>query len=157
MTGKNRSRRSVLPKLAMAFLFVLAALVPSLASARNATKVPYKVVICDPNPQTCNTYTGSSILPKIDAEGMPDYLFIYCSGNPPYCTTGMQQQWEVEPYTGMENMGLITQPGTWNVCHFPTPGGLYFQCMETNNYEDYECAVGTGGPGWSWTMTVYYE
>jgi hypothetical protein len=159
MTVRNRNHRSVYPKLGLTFLFVLFALVPSMASARTAMHEATSVTICTPTATNCSTWVkadGQVFWDKIDGAGMPEFMWDYCAYNPTYCTRSMGQQWAFQTYSQWVNWRSVSSPGNWWTCPVRTPGGLYYQCRENDDQENYTCKSGTGGPWGQWTISVNY-
>jgi hypothetical protein len=155
MTSMNHNRRPILTKLGMLFLI---ALVPSVASARQADHWASSAKICYPNAQTCQTLRGTDMWNELTAMNMPYALTTSCSGNPSYCTRSMLQTWTMWIDTGVGYGGPYTSvnPVVGHAMSYSPPPNLPGGCGETNDYETYTCTAGTGGPGWSWVITATY-
>lgn len=98
MNGRNRSRCSVLPKLGVGFLFVLSALVPSMAFAAHDTvdNTPYWGQVCYPDANHCTTYTGQALSDLVVGNGFPIDLQESCTGGSgAYCTRADAQSWRL--------------------------------------------------------------
>ena len=89
---------------------------------------------------------------------MPYYLIDYCSGSGSWCNRATAQQWEIIwtdfSTTGWMSVANPVQGTNWDFLNHI--GTLQLLCVETSDYEDYQCSVGTGGQWGSWTLTVKY-
>jgi hypothetical protein len=156
MPNTNRGSRSSLQKLCLSSVFALTALVPAVASANDSDFWAGAAKICYPNAQTCQILRGTAMWDEIQAMNMPYMLEVYCPGSAA-CSTSTPQKWgywfDASPgYAGPYN---ISNPsgGTW-VPYSPQPN-LSTSCSQTGT-GSYKCIAGTGGPGWSWVITISY-
>jgi len=158
MNGRNRTRCSVFPKLGMLFLFVMSALVPSMASARDVQHWASSATICYPDYQHCQTLRGQAMWNEIAAINFTYMLETSCSGNPSYCGMPTRQQWTFwfDANPGMSGPYSVGNPATGIPMSYSPPPGLPGLCKQIDNYEDYTCVAGTGGPWGEWVLTVSY-
>jgi hypothetical protein len=164
MNSRNRSRRSVLPKLGMGFLFVLSALVPSVASAghsRPTDNFPWTGTLCTPDANHCTTLTGDALNQEVVKAGFPQDLQVSCTdgGSGFWCTRQNVQWWRIiwaYPHVAPSDF-YVVQPAQGVPGGFPNyTGTLTMDCVETSDYEDYTCSASTGGQWGSWVLKVKY-
>jgi hypothetical protein len=151
-------------------LFAVAALVPSIASAGPGgmtENTAYQYTVCDPDSSHCQTWNqgDSTFWSGLASIGMPEHLFDYCAYQSSYyCprkTNNLPDrqiwyfQWVDASATGYYYNIDPTQGVPGGVKNHAS-NTLWFNCVETDDYEDYTCTTGTGGPWGSYIMTVRY-
>lgn len=155
MRDGTRSWQVVLAKLSLVFVPVLLLLAPSMASASpvHHTWQAYSGTLCYPNSQTCRTITGTELQNELNGVQMPWWFDVKCDTSASYCPASVAQTWNFQVNGSWVGALSIANPssGNWFQGY-----ALEYECNEVDNYENYRCIMGTGGPGWSWSLESHY-
>jgi hypothetical protein len=135
------------------FLFGLAALVPSVASANYGYRSISGYQICTQN--GCQAHVGGqAAYNEMLQERMPVEIDVYCSGAST-CSMTTPQQW-IFFTNGTDYQYTVANPVQGQAMSYSPPPVLNGKCWQVSNSGTYNCSIGTGGPVWYWTLTASY-
>lgn len=158
----NRNRRPRLFKAALMSLFGLSAIAPCTASAKVGphTNQAYEWTLCYPTPNDCVTkrQPDSGFWDTLTSAGMPADITDECEyGSEPHCKPSDAQYWYYTWTDGSSTSWYyVPSPGSGGPSFLNANGNLVVSCLEQSESEDYLCSTGTGGPGFSWQLSVKY-
>jgi len=130
---------------------------------------PNGATICQTGraPSGCTTYNASDALNEALSVGLPVFIKELCGPTGTYsqCPLGgaAQVAFEYDNPRGDYWTAPVSDPDTSQFQSFgqtrpynPQNSPLYLSCARTSTAY-WQCKTGTGGPGWSWTLTMNYH
>ena len=158
MDSITRSPSSSVLKLGMAFLFALATLAPSAASANTLRYWGRAGTLCYPNSSTCRNLSQSELSSDMQTMELPIAIDDTCPGNLA-CGLSDTQTWKLWHWNGASTYQNVVPTrgvtfGTNDPAYQPPPA-LAGRCTQSS-VGHFQCVVGTGGPWGSWVLTLYY-